>query len=120
MEGIKLGNLQLLAEEKDGRVVITWHGFSVEREPYRAINPYFNKIIKDLKDRVLEVRFEELKYFNSSSVVSIIYLITNARDKNIKLKISYDSTIFWQRASFKAMEAISQNYCNIEVVGKTA
>jgi hypothetical protein len=51
----------------------------------------------------LELHFEELDYFNSSTITSLIQLIQEARAKGIPLTYVYDPALRWQKLSFDAL-----------------
>jgi hypothetical protein len=113
---LKDNTLEITLEEGE-KNIITWIGKSESRDPSAVINPYFTEIISALKGKELIVRFEQLKYMNSSSVPPIIKLIKNLEDAGIKATITYDKNSKWQAASFKALETIVLSMPHISVQG---
>jgi hypothetical protein len=113
---LKDENLEIQLEEGQ-RNIITWIGKSEARDPSSVINPYFKDIIGKLKGRDLEIKFELLKYMNSSTVPPIIQLIKDLEQNGIKSTITYDKNSKWQVASFKALETIVRTMENINVKG---
>lgn len=103
--------------EKGDKNIITWIGKSESRDPSAIINPYFADLISTLKGKELIVRFEQLKYMNSSSVPPIIKLIKNLEEAAITATITYDKSSKWQAASFKALETIVLSMSHISVQG---
>lgn len=96
---------------------ITWIGKSEARDPSSIINPYFKSIFERLKGRPLEIRFEKLKYMNSSTVPPIIQLIKSLEESGITSTITYNRGSKWQVASFKALETIVRTMKHISVKG---
>jgi len=113
---LKDENLEIKIEEGQKNVV-TWIGKSEARDPSSVINPYFKDIFGKFKGRDLEVKFEQLKYMNSSTVLPIIQLIKDLEKSGIKSIITYDKNSKWQLASFKALETIVRTMENITVKG---
>jgi hypothetical protein len=51
----------------------------------------------------IELHFEQLEHFNSSTITSLIQLIQDSRARSIKLILVYDQALKWQRLSFDAL-----------------
>jgi hypothetical protein len=113
---LKDNNLEIVLEEGE-KNTITWIGKSESRDPSAIINPYFAEILGRLKNKELIIRFEQLKYMNSSSVPPIIKLIKTLEEAGITSKITYDKNSKWQAASFKALETIVLSMSHISVQG---
>jgi hypothetical protein len=113
---LKDENLQILFEEGE-KNIITWVGKSESRDPSSVINPYFKNIFTKFKGKELEIKFEQLKYMNSSTVPPIIQLIKDLEENGIKSTITYDKNSKWQVASFKALETIVRTMNSITVKG---
>ena len=113
---LKDSDLEIILTEGNPNT-ITWIGKSEARDPTSIINPYFKKIFDKLKGKTLEIKFEQLKYMNSSTVPPIIQLIKNLEESGIQSTITYDKDSKWQIASFKALETIVRTMKNISVKG---
>jgi len=113
---LKDENLEILFEEGE-KNIITWVGKSEARDPSSLLNPYFKNISKAFKGKELEIKFEQLRYMNSSTVPPIIQLIKDLEENGIKSTITYDKNSKWQVASFKALETIVRIMQNITVRG---
>jgi hypothetical protein len=74
MNNLKHESLEITLEEGP-RNIISWDGRSESRDPSLVLMPYFKQILDKLKGKELVIRFENLKYMNSSTVPPIIYLI---------------------------------------------
>jgi hypothetical protein len=113
---LKDNNLEITLQEGNTNI-ITWIGKSESRDPSSVINPYMKGILDKLKGKKLEIRFEQLKYMNSSTVPPIIQLIKDLEENGIKSMITYDNNSKWQLASFKALETIVRTMEHITVKG---
>ena len=82
-----------------------WSGRSVARKPSDQLLPYFDKLLasSEESDKSLEMRFEKLSHFNSSTIGTLIMLIQEARKKKVRLALVYDASLKWQRLSFEAL-----------------
>ena len=57
----------------------------------------------------VELHFEKLDHFNSSTITSIIQLIQDSRARGIKLIIVYDQALKWQKLSFDALRVFAKD-----------
>lgn len=113
---LKDNNLEITLQSGE-KNTITWIGKSESRDPSAVINPFFSNMLAGLKGKELVIRFEDLKYMNSSTVPPIIGFIKSLEEAGIKSKITYDKNSKWQAASFKALETIVRTMNNITVHG---
>ena len=58
--------------------------------------------------RLVELRFDALEHFNSSTVGALIDLIQRAREAKVRLVLGYDATLGWQRLSFDALKVFDR------------
>lgn len=113
---LKDGDLEITLVE--GTInTITWIGKSEARDPSSVINPYFKSIFDRLKGKALEIKFEQFKYMNSSTVPPIIQLMKSLEENGITATITYNKNSKWQSASFKALETIVRTMKYISVTG---
>jgi hypothetical protein len=85
---------------------LTWKGRSGARNPSEFLMPYFRNVLEvaNQRGRVgVEMHFEGLEHFNSSTVAALIHLIQDARGKQVPLVFVYDQNLKWQKLSFDAM-----------------
>jgi hypothetical protein len=83
-----------------------WKGRSTARNPGELLVPYFQGIFQSAADQgraTVEMHFERMEHFNSSTVGALIYLIQDARGRQIPLVFVYDQKLKWQKLSFDAM-----------------
>ncbi|OHD65018.1 MAG: hypothetical protein A2176_04515 [Spirochaetes bacterium RBG_13_51_14] len=113
---LKDSNLEITLQEGPKNIV-AWIGKSEARDPSSVIIPYFKQIFNKLKGKELEIKFEQLKYMNSSTVPPIIQLIKDLEENSVTSTITYDKNSKWQVASFKALETIVRTMDHITVKG---
>lgn len=113
MQSLIVGDLRIEALE-DGAppaVQLLWKGKSNERHPNDALAPYFREVLAMAGTRKLpiELHFEKLEHFNSSTITSIIQLIQDSRARAIKLVLVYDQSLKWQKLSFDALRVFAKD-----------
>jgi hypothetical protein len=94
-----------------------WTGRSNDRQPARALVPFFQSVFAQAaaESKPVELHFERIDYFNSSTVTVLIQLIQEARAKALRLDIVYDAALRWQRMSFDALKALTAKDENIRL-----
>lgn len=107
MEPLHVGDLRIERVDVDDPPTIRlhWLGNSNERQPEKVLRPFFATMIADAvaASKLLELRFEKIERFNSSTILAIIQLIQDARQRAARLELVYDSSRKWQRLSFDAL-----------------
>jgi len=112
MENLKNGDLTIDVAELAGSVFsCTWRGKSNERNPPEILKPWFDKLLAAVAERKgsIEMHFEKIEHFNSSTITALIKLIQICRKSSIKLVMVYDQTLKWQRLSFDALRVFEKN-----------
>lgn len=96
-----------LDESVPGRIVANWLGESSARNPAQLLMPWFNDVFAYAKARSagLEMSFENLEHFNSSTISALVQIINGARDLQLPLTIRYDGNRRWQALSFEALQS---------------
>jgi len=86
-------------------IELTWLGRSNDRNPDKLLNPYWQITLAEAAQRTLpiELHFQKLQHFNSSTITVIIQFIQEARRRAARLVVVYDQAIKWQKLSFDAM-----------------
>lgn len=106
MENLEAGDLtiQILAGG-DGVIQLDWRGKSNDRQPNKILRPFFIEVerVAAAQGAAVEMHFENLDHFNSSTITAVIQLIQGLRAKNIKLVIVFSSELKWQKLSFEAL-----------------
>ena len=95
MENLIVGDLRIEALESGpaAPVQLLWKGKSNDRHPSRV---------------PVELHFEKLDHFNSSTITALIQLIQDARERNVRLVIVFDKALKWQKLSFDALRVFSR------------
>jgi len=113
MQGLVVGDLRIEALEVPAPAAIrlVWKGKSNHRHPHEALAPYFREVLATAGDRKLaiELHFEKLEHFNSSTITSIIQLIQETRARAIRLVLVYDQALKWQKLSFDALRVFAKD-----------
>jgi hypothetical protein len=113
MHGLVVGDLRIeaVADEVSASVQLVWRGKSNHRHPGEALAPYFREVLAIANHRKLplELHFENLEHFNSSTISSIIQLIQDARARSVKLVLVYDQALKWQKLSFDALRVFARD-----------
>jgi hypothetical protein len=111
MQGLVVGDLRIEALEASTAVQLLWKGKSNNRHPGEALAPYFRDVLATAAMRKVpvELHFEKLEHFNSSTITSIIQLIQDSRARAIKLVLVYDEALKWQKLSFDALRVFARD-----------
>jgi hypothetical protein len=113
MQSLIVGDLRIEATE-DGvypSLQLNWKGKSNSRQPAELLGPYFRDVLATAGQRgvPLELHFEKLEHFNSSTITSLIKLIQDARARTVKLVLVYDPALKWQKLSFDALRVFAKH-----------
>jgi hypothetical protein len=100
-----VGDLTIDAVEDAARVVLTFCGKSNARQADKIVFPYMESALARAQALAapLELHFEHLAHFNSSTIASVIQLIQTARARGARLVVYSDPRRQWQRLSFDAL-----------------
>lgn len=106
METVQLGDLTAqLDRSAPDALRVRLSGRSSSREAGKVLAPLFDRILADAEagSRVLDLHFEALEYFNSSTIAALVQFIRAAHERAIKLTVLYDAKQRWQAMSFDAL-----------------
>jgi len=119
MDNLVLGDLevQVTDDPSGGWIRLTWSGKSNDRQPGKVLDPYFDALVSDAASRGIgiEMRFDRLEHFNSSTITSLIGLVQQARSRGVKLSLVYDRTLKWQKLSFDALRVLGKEDGLLEI-----
>jgi len=107
MINLNAGNLTIEVDERvPGVMSLNWLGRSNDRNPGSVLHPYFDHLFSYAREKSLgiEMHFEKLEHFNSSTIAVLIQLINSAQDRGLRLSVRYDSKLKWQALSFDALK----------------
>ena len=100
------GDLQIDVDEDAPEVIrLRWRGKSNHRQPDTVLSPFFAEMTQRAiaGKKALEMHFEQLEFFNSSTITAIIQYVKELRDKQVKLTVSFDARHRWQKIFFDAL-----------------
>ena len=107
METFTHGDLRIDVTEIDEppAVRLAWLGKSNDRQPDKVLAPLFAGAFErvEKKKAPLELHFESLEHFNSSTITTLIQLIQEARGRGARLVVVFDPQRKWQKLSFDAL-----------------
>jgi hypothetical protein len=88
-----------------------WRGKSNDRQPSRVLTPYLAELLDraDGESVSLEMHFENLDHFNSSTITVLIELIQGAQERGVPLTLFYDRGLKWQKLSFNALRVFDRD-----------
>jgi hypothetical protein len=120
MEDLAFGELSIEvgADLAAGPMKLVWRGKSSDRQPSRVLTPYLSRAVTAAAGKRvgMELHFEGLEHFNSSTVTSIIQLVQEARSNGVKLSMVYDPRLKWQRLSFDALRVFVKGDGLLELI----
>jgi hypothetical protein len=90
--------------------VCSWKGKSNDRHPTKLLAPFFDELLATTaaSGQAVEMHFEGLEHFNSSTITALIKLIQSARAKGVRVTFVYDQELKWQRLSFDALRVFEK------------
>lgn len=102
------GGLVVEAREAGPQTLrVDWFGRSNHRNPSELLRPWFETVLHRARDGGcgIEAHFEQLEFFNSSTVTAVIHFIREARAQGTSLAILFDGSQKWQALSFDALKS---------------
>jgi len=96
---------------KEGTLRVDWSGKSSAREPSKVLAPFFKDVANQAAEGAtsLEMHFEGIDHFNSSTITALIQLIQDLRRQQTRLVLVYDPTQKWQKLSFDALRVFQKD-----------
>ncbi len=90
-------------------VEVVWSGKSNGRHPSKVLDPFLAKLVQHAASggRGIEMHFETLEYFNSSTVSSLIRFVRLVKENAVELRMTYDEGKNWQKLSFEALRVFA-------------
>ena len=90
-------------EDPAAPLVLVWRGKSDDRYP--------GKVLEAAGERrcAVEMHFEKLDHFNSSTIAAVIRFIQDARVRGVRLVLVYNQQLKWQKLSFDALRVFAKD-----------
>ena len=115
---MQAGELTIDVYDMPGRAVrLDFKGKSVHRQPEMILRPLFADIIKKAVSygAGVEMHFEELEFFNTATITSVIQFVKELRIKQIPILLSYNARHQWQRVFFDALGMLAKNNSTLKI-----
>ena len=105
VEALVAGDLTIDVDKRGGFLRCDWRGRSVDRDADATLRPFFDRLLARAQalGTAIEMHFEHLEYFNSSTIGTLITFIQRSRRQKVMLRIVYAADIKWQSLSFDAL-----------------
>jgi hypothetical protein len=93
----------------DGEMAtIAWRGMSEIPDPELSVGPFLRRLLGSLHGKKVTVDFRELDYMNSATLQPVLKLVKELNQRSIDTTVTYNSTMEWQRITFRCIKAITQ------------
>lgn len=118
MHGTVVGDLVIdVVDARPDQIELYWSGASNSRDPSTALRPFFNLLLAEAARRNarVELHFEKLTFFNSSTVTALMRFVQEAAAASIKLALFYDHSLRWQAHNFRTISLLHSRENGVEV-----
>ena len=117
MEPFTAGDLVIDVDDATDAVRLRWRGKSNARNPSQVLAPLFDRVraLAAEKRVPLELRFDALEHFNSSTIAALIQLIHQCRSGGVKLVVLFDGKVKWQKLSFESLRTLARSDGLLEI-----
>jgi hypothetical protein len=97
---------------------LDWKGRSHSARPGDALTPYLSELIDRAKSSqaALEMHFEALEFFNSSTVAVLVQMLQRARAAGVRLALTYQPSLRWQKLSFEALRVFEHFDRSVQII----
>jgi hypothetical protein len=112
MNDLLEGDLKVITNpSRRDAIELSWLGRSGDRYPGKLLTPYFQAALAEATERAvpIELHFQKLEHFNSSTITVIIQFIQEARNRGVHLIMVYDQALKWQKLSFDALRVFAKD-----------
>ena len=118
MENFVVGDLTITVDRSDPLAIkLSWLGKSNSRSPSKELGPLFVALANEAtaQDRRIEMRFEHIEHFNSSTITALIQFIQGLDLSKVALRLVYDGSLKWQRLSVEALRVFERAGGSLEI-----
>jgi hypothetical protein len=115
-ETIRLAELEIqISGARPTRVV--FKGKSNHRDPEAVLRPLFANIAKQLNEpeALLELHFEHLEFFNSSTITAVIQFVKDLRRSRVTTRVTYNASHKWQKIFFDALGILEKSDDRLQI-----
>jgi len=119
MNSLDAEDFKIEYSDTNGVISFCWLGKSLFINPSVILEPYFQQIIAEYKDKKIKMDFTKLEIMNASTLRPILNFIKSIEEERINLDLLYDSTVSWQETSFNMIEVLITDYEFIKITNIT-
>lgn len=111
MHGTVLGDLSIDVGGTAEGLELVWRGASNSRNPGEALRAYFKVALAEASTRraKLDLHFEQLIQFNSSTVSVLLHLVDEAEAQGLTMTYFYDGAQRWQAHNFESIALLKRD-----------
>lgn len=112
MNNLIAGDLTLTTQPaRLDAIELVWTGKSNDLYPGKQLTPYLQTALSEATERrmPLEMQFDKLDHFNSSTITLLIQFIQEARQRGVRLVMIYNEAVKWQKLSFNALRVFTKD-----------
>ena len=111
MHGTILGDLKIDVGSNPNGLELIWSGASNSRNPGEGLRAYFKVALAEAASRRarLDMHFEDLIQFNSSTVSVLLNLVEEAAALGVSLVYFYDGAQRWQAHNFESIALLKRD-----------
>lgn len=118
-ENWKNDKLKITYLVEESKITMYWGGESAFPHPPTVLNPYFEKIIKEISSKkifdTIFIDFSMLSFMNSGTVPPIINLLKGLNSIGKDIIIIYDKKTKWQSLAFQGLRAVTTVLKNVRI-----
>ncbi len=111
MHGTIFGDLSIEVGGTAEGLELIWRGSSNSRNPGEALRAYFKVALAEASTRraKLDLHFEHLIQFNSSTVSVLLHLVDEAVTAGVSMTYFYDGGLRWQAHNFESIALLKRD-----------
>jgi hypothetical protein len=112
LQELRSGELSIDSTVGPDGLRLEWRGRSAARDPRAILVPYFEQAIAVARESgtPVEMHFEGLDYFNSSTIAALIDAIRLGSEQRVPMVMFYKQSVRWQRMSFDALRMFTREH----------
>lgn len=116
---VETERLSLEVIQTTSEVGVTLLGRAEGIEQARTIEPVFGQVLDDAQgsQRTVKLHCEGIKHLNSATLVQVMGFLVRAEDAGVRVVVTYDADVDWQRLSFRAIQRMGLRSDLLEVHG---
>lgn len=119
MENLHSDNFDILVTVNDNLITMLWKGQSGSKNADQIITNYLRNFVTEIPaGHELVIRFNDLEYFNSTSITPILEFFSIMNSRKVPTKVYYNKQSFYQNMSFKPLQAVVARMANVEMIGE--